>query len=248
MLAKIYLETYDLSRAEVALKHWMRDAPDDAKPYLWRAEIDSRTGKARNVENDYREALRRDPDLAAAQLGLAEELRKAHRTAEALEILSGYLARKPDDPAGYLAAGRNAAEQGDTVAAVDHFKRALSLDPKSSIAYKELAELLLRQGDFSAALGLLDQAVALDPFDISVRHGRGIALARLGRNSEAEVEQAHAARLREELAELLRAQSRLVACAARSRVTTPGHAMDVHSRQGSRWRPVGGGDSAGPSR
>ena len=134
------------------------------------------------MENDYREALRRDPGLGPAPLGLAEELRKAHRTAEALEVLSGYLAEKPDDPAGYLAAGRSAAEQGDAVAAVGHLKRVLSLDPRSSIAYKELAELLTRQGDFSAALGLLDQAVVLDPFDIAIRHGRGIALARLGRN------------------------------------------------------------------
>jgi len=225
VLAKIYLETYDLPRAEVALKHWMRDAQADAKPYLWRAEVDSRTDKASNVENDYREALRRDPGLAAAQLGLAEELRKAHRTAEALEVLSGYLAQKPDDPAGYLAAGRNAAEQGDTVAAVGHLKRALSLDSRNSIAYKELAELLMRQGDFSAALGLMDQAVAVDPFDIAIRHGRGIALGRLGRHSEAEAEQAHAARLRVELDELLRAQSRLV-----------GSPRDLESqRQVMRW-------------
>ncbi len=83
-LAKLYLETYDLTRAGLVLDRWARDFPDDPKPYLWRAEVDSRAGPdPRAVEIDYREALRRDPSLAAARLGLAEELRKAHRNAEA---------------------------------------------------------------------------------------------------------------------------------------------------------------------
>ena len=31
--------------AEDALKRWMNDAPDAAKPYLWQAQIDSRRGQ-----------------------------------------------------------------------------------------------------------------------------------------------------------------------------------------------------------
>ena len=76
-MAKVYLETYDLKRAALALERWTHDFPDDAKPYLWRVQIDSRTGSdPRAVEIDYREALRRDPSLSTARLGLAEELRK----------------------------------------------------------------------------------------------------------------------------------------------------------------------------
>ena len=59
-LAKLYLESYDLTRAEDALKRWMNDAPDAAKPYLWQAQIDSRRGQRENVLIDYRQALKRD--------------------------------------------------------------------------------------------------------------------------------------------------------------------------------------------
>jgi tetratricopeptide (TPR) repeat protein len=83
-LARVYLETFDLVRAALVLDRFAREAPDDPRPHLWRAEIDSRTESAPDaVLNDYREALKRDPDLARARLGLADELRKAHRNAEA---------------------------------------------------------------------------------------------------------------------------------------------------------------------
>jgi tetratricopeptide (TPR) repeat protein len=68
-LAKTYLETYDLEGAAVVLDRWARDFPDDPKPHLWRAEIDRRTGgDGEALQRDYREAIRRDPSLAAGRL------------------------------------------------------------------------------------------------------------------------------------------------------------------------------------
>ena len=49
-LAKAYLETYDLTDAALALDRWARDFPDDPKPYLWRAEVDSQAGTILAVE------------------------------------------------------------------------------------------------------------------------------------------------------------------------------------------------------
>ena len=74
-LAKVYIETYDLTRSAAVLKVWARDFPDDAKPHMWWAEVHARAPDEQSmVENDFREALRRDPSLARARLGLAEEL------------------------------------------------------------------------------------------------------------------------------------------------------------------------------
>src|SRR5262249_7281376 len=83
-LARLYLGPSRLAAACSVLDRWIRDAPDDARPYLLRTEIDSR----REVVPDrliagYRAALQRDRSLDQARLGLADQLRVAHRNAEA---------------------------------------------------------------------------------------------------------------------------------------------------------------------
>jgi tetratricopeptide (TPR) repeat protein len=188
----------------------MRDAPNDPKPHLWRAEIDTRRLDAKATINDYREVLKRDPRSAKAWLGLAEVLRTSHRTAEAAEAFDRYLALRPDDPDGHLGAGRNAAEAGDTTAALRHLRRAAELAPDSAEAHRTTADLLTRRGDFPDALRHLDRARALDPYDLPTRHSRSLVLARLGRQDEANAEQEQAKRLRADLAELSTAQNRLV--------------------------------------
>ena len=176
-LAKTYIETFDLKRAELVLDRWTRDFPADPKPYLWRAEVDGRTaGDPGAVENDYREALRRDASLAKARLGLAEELRRAHRTAEAAQEYEIYLTTHPDDAEAHLGAGRNLMEQGDEKAAAVHLNRAITLDPKNAEPLKELADAASRNNDWAAALVLLDRAIALDSYDVTVRHSRGLTL------------------------------------------------------------------------
>ena len=46
----------------------------------------------------YREALRRDPSLDKARLGLADQLRAIRRHAQAATEYAAYLAHRPDDP------------------------------------------------------------------------------------------------------------------------------------------------------
>ena len=210
-LAKVYIETYDLKRSAVVLKVWARDFPDDPKPHLWWAEVHGRAADQQGmVENDYREALRRDPSLARARLGLAEELRKAHRTAEAVVEYDACLALEPDNAAAHLGAGRNLMEHGDLAAATRHLNRVMALDPKNAEPHKELADAAARRSDWTAALTFLDRAMTLDPYDIAQRYSRGLALARLGRTDEARAEQAAAARLREDLDHLNATRARLV--------------------------------------
>lgn len=202
-LAKTYLETFDLERGAAVIDRWIRESPDDATPYLWRAEIHKRSPdrEKNSLLDDYHEALKRDPSLVDARLGLADELREAHRNAEAAAEYGAYLAVRPDSAAGWLGAGRNLLETGDEPAAIRNLERAMALDPGNPAVPKELAELKIRQGGFAAALPLLDQAIRLDPDDPIARDRRAAALARLGRSDEAGAEQAAAKRVRDDLAQ-----------------------------------------------
>jgi tetratricopeptide (TPR) repeat protein len=210
-LARVYLETYDLDRAATVIERWIREAPDDPQPFLWRTEVDSRTTAHPTAAlNDYREALKRDPTLAKARLGLADELRKAHSNAEAAVEYDAYLALKPDDAAGHLGAGQNRMEMGDETAATRHLERALALDPKNASALIELAEYDLRRAEFARSLAYLDRAIKLDPFDPTIRRRRGLALTRLGRVEEAKIEQAASQRLQTELDHLDEVREHLI--------------------------------------
>jgi tetratricopeptide (TPR) repeat protein len=238
-LAKTYLETYDLPRATEVLDRWSRDFPTDAKPYLWRAEVDGRTASdPAAAENDYREALRRDVSLAGARLGLAEELRKAHRNGEARREYDLYLARVPDNATAHLGAGRNLMELGDERLATEHLNRAIALDGTTAEPLKELSAAATRRGDWTAAITLLDRAIALDPHDVAVHQSRGLVLAHVGRAEEARAEQAAATRLRKELDVLHAARSRLIASPhdRQSQFEIARWMFDHgHDQEGARW-------------
>jgi predicted Zn-dependent protease len=209
-LARILLETGRPRPAAIVLDRWRRDAPGDARPYLWLTEVDRRTsaGPAAAVEH-YRAALQRDPTLDKARLGLAEALRASHRADEARPEYKVYLARHPDDAAGLVGAALNALEAGDLDAADRHLARALELAPANPEALKARAGLDLRRGDARDALQHLDAALRADPFDAEAVYNRGLAQARLGRDGEAKAEQERAGRLKREQAELVKIQRSL---------------------------------------
>jgi tetratricopeptide (TPR) repeat protein len=201
-LARLYLETYDFPHAAEVLTRWADDAPDDARPPLWRASVRRRQGaKPEVVITDFREALRRDPDLAEARLGLADELTKARRHEEAATEYAAYLALKPDHPAGLLGAGKNARGMGDLDEAVRRLNQVLALDPPNAEAHQELAQISRRQGDEAAALRHLDAAIAAKPYNPELRYSRKLSLTRLGRRAEADTEQKAIDRLKADLAQ-----------------------------------------------
>ncbi len=211
-LARVYLQTFQFHAAAAVIDRWIREAPGDAKPYLWRTEVNTRLEKDSSAQiRDYRAALERDPTLDRARLGLADELRLAGRGEEAGPEYGSYIARRPDDPAGHLGAGLVALDRDDQAGAIRHLDRTLELDPANAAALSARAAIAVRRGEDAAALALLDRAVRINPHDVEIRHRRGLCLARLGRHDEARAEQQVAARLREDDQRLNKLQRALVA-------------------------------------
>ena len=190
-LARLYLATFQLSRAAEVLERWRREVPDDARPYLLQTEIDVRSGVSSDVIIDhFRTAIQCDPELDRARLGLAEQLRLNHRNREAVPEYQAYLARKPDDPMGLLGAGLNVLDLGDETEAIILLDRALFLAPRDPVVLGARAVAEMRGNRLSDALAYLDRAIQNDPFDQANRYQRLLVLSRLGRKAEAEAERA----------------------------------------------------------
>ncbi len=196
-LARLYLGSFRLGEAAGILDRWSRQVPGDARPYLLQTEIDSRLKASHEVIiARYRAALERDPSLDRARLGLAEELRICHLNSEAAVEYAHYLAHKPGDPVGYTGAGLNALEMGEVAEAAHLLDQSLALVPHDPMPLAARGEIEQQQGRFEAAIQYFDRALKANPFHLASRYQRMLALARTGKNAEAETERQTIERLK----------------------------------------------------
>jgi Flp pilus assembly protein TadD len=205
-LARVYMMTYRLRQAEGVIRQWIRAAPEDARPYLWLTEFDRRVevDNTEALEEHYRAALARDPDLGQARLGLAETLRSVHRNAEAAREYQEYLARHPDDGAALAGAGRNALELEQQATAIELLDRALAVAPRDLSALKGRAAIDFARGDRAAALERLDRALQVDPFDTEALYSRSRVRSALGDEAGAKKDLEAFKRSKSDQAELLK--------------------------------------------
>jgi Flp pilus assembly protein TadD len=209
-LARVFLQSYKLKPAAQVLERWIRDAPKDPRPYLWYTEVDRRLEADQTVAiAHFRAALKIDPALNKARIGLADALRAAHRPDEAAVEYAAYVSSAPGDPAGHIGAGLNEMQRNNLGSAQRHLDRALELAPNNVAALKERAALDVRLKEFPAALERLDRAAALAPLDTELMYRRAIVLTRLGRTEEAKAVQRQFDRFREDEAQLNKLRERL---------------------------------------
>jgi predicted Zn-dependent protease len=198
-LSRIYLNSFRLAEAARVLDGWARFAPEDARLYLRRNEIDERTtGDPAVLIRNYREALRRDPGLNEARLGLAEKLREASLIDEAQVEFAELLRRDPKNIRGLVGEGGIALLKGDIQTAIHDYQAALELDPKERAALRELGLIDLSAGRVSQALARLKLASELDPFEPEAHYCYSRALRVAGETARAAEEAATTERLKKE--------------------------------------------------
>ncbi len=203
-LARIYLSTYRLALAAEVIEAWRAAAPDDPQPYLWANEIASRSEVDPSVLiQNYRAALDRDPKLAKAQLGLAQQLSKARRFDEADLAYQTHLKLNPGDAAAYVGMGRNAFQQGRIEEAALQFEKALEASPRDAVALRELGQIELRLGRIQKARERLERLAQIEPFDPDAHYSLARVLHLLGDEKRAREEGERSVQLRKEEKEIV---------------------------------------------
>lgn len=198
-LARVYLGTFRLVDAATVIDRWTKDAPEDARPYLWRIEVDGRRDVEPNILlQSYRAAILRDPNLIKARLGLANKLRELRRVEESEAEYEALLAIAPRSIEGLVGAGQNALQKGDIQAAIRYYEVALALDPNEPAALREMAIVDMRQNRPESARDRLATVVGLDPYDPEARYNYSQALRLTGETEKADAEQRINERLKKE--------------------------------------------------
>jgi len=198
-LAKCYFETFQLGRAESVIDRWIRDAPDDPEPLLWKLKLAQKIKAESSVLVEIiQKVLQLDPNSDQAHLALAEIHLQKHRLDEAEQEFAAHMKLKPDASAAYLGLGIIALERGDEEGAVRNLDRAQSFDPRDVRPLLERGKLEVGRDRFESALTFIDRAMSIDAGEPEVHYQRNLVLTRLGRTAEAKAERDTSTRLRDE--------------------------------------------------
>jgi len=153
-------------------------------------ELAKRGDSAGAIEN-YREALKIDPNLPGLHFELAEMLSTQDTPAAHTEAENEYkaaLAVNPSDAQAEVRLGDIAAKANDLDTAREYYSKALQVQPNNADAAVGLAKVYSSMGQAEKAAPLLEHAIQVDPTS-SLAHFRLSGVYRqLGRTADAEHE------------------------------------------------------------
>lgn len=211
-LAKIYLATFRIDAARHTVRRWMKDAPDDARPYILLNEIEERleTDPPSRIAN-FRAALQRDPKLFEARLGLADALLSLHQLDESFQEFERCREARPENAAVWVGLGRIAVARGDLATAKRRLDQALKLAPRNPEALRARSLVALHEQDLAQARSFLERELAVAPHAYESRLNLASVLNKQGFTAEAREQSALAQKDKLKLDALLKVRAALVA-------------------------------------
>ena len=128
-----------------------------------------------SVEN-FRSALRLNPDYFEAHLNLAIALSRLGRPQEAREHFLAAIQIDPRHAGARSGLGTLLAQQGNWTEAIEHLSAAVERNPDNADARKNLGAALLQKGEVAAAVRELSRAVVINPNHADAHSNLGVAL------------------------------------------------------------------------
>jgi tetratricopeptide (TPR) repeat protein len=164
-----------------ALKLTSETPPDT----LLAAEIAESAGDLEIAEQEYRQALRNNPEMSDASAGLAHLLIAEKRYADAQPLVEAALRRDPADPALTAQLATILNTQGKQAEALVLLEKLHKLQPDSHSVTSMLADADFQAGKLDEADALYQQLLAQSPNDPTLLDARGQILIRQERYPDA---------------------------------------------------------------
>jgi len=162
--------------------------PGDARAHYDLGQALERKGQAADAIDEYRIALRDDPNNSMnsavyTDLGLA--LARTGKLDESIESYQKALAANPRDARAHVGLGAAFLQLDRVQDSIEQCRAALEIDPSSSEAHNTLGVDLARTGDLTNAVASLQKAVELKPDSFEFQFNLGRVLAAASNFSEA---------------------------------------------------------------
>jgi Flp pilus assembly protein TadD len=151
--------------------------PNDAQTHLGLGREDLTAGNsAAAAEEEFRQALKLEPQNAEAQLGLAQSLEAQKKPADAAASLANYLAEKPDDAQARMMRASLLASLGQNDEALAELDRLAKNAPETLSALKLRSLIDYREKKYKQTISALQKAEAIAPKDSEIRARMGHVL------------------------------------------------------------------------
>jgi tetratricopeptide (TPR) repeat protein len=165
--------------------------PNSARMHQAMAHELAKRGNTAGAIENYRSALKLDPQLPGIDFELAEMLSTLGTPAGSQEAESEYkaaLLANPRDEQSERRLGDIALQANDLQKAEDYYSRALELQPYDPDANVGLAKVFMSQNDPQKAEVLLRHALELDPTNATAHYRLGTVYRQTGRTADAKRE------------------------------------------------------------
>ncbi|HTQ53010.1 MAG TPA: tetratricopeptide repeat protein [Bryobacteraceae bacterium] len=163
--------------------------PSSYQVHELNAEALETQGKWSEAAAEYREVLKRNPDLPGIHYRIGRLLlsnpKSAAATADARREFEEELKIDPRNAGAEYVLGELARRDGLDQAAIDHFRHAATLDAGFADAFIGLGRTLLADGRTAEAIPALESAVKLNPNSAMAHYELATAYSRSGRKEEA---------------------------------------------------------------
>jgi tetratricopeptide (TPR) repeat protein len=154
-------------------------APESARVRQLMAEALEAQEKRADAEAEYEAALKADPSLVDALLGLGKLKRIRVACDEAIALYQKAEAIRPT-PEGAFGLGTCLAAKRDDERAIEHFRQALARDGRMAVAWVGLGLSLTRLDRTPDAIAALQKAIAIEPGMSEAYYALGQAYRRAG--------------------------------------------------------------------
>jgi tetratricopeptide (TPR) repeat protein len=181
-------ELNQLSEADEALHAARKRAPANATILYALARLETEQQHMPEAERNYKTYLAARPNDATAHYGLGYVYVALLRSDDARREFEASIRLQPQQTESYYQLGQLALNAHRDDEAKSLFERVLARDPNHAGALTGLGELAFRGKDYATAEQLLAHAEKSDPTYTRPHYYRGLSLARLGRNEEAQQE------------------------------------------------------------
>ena len=161
----LYLRKTDDALAEV--NRAVGVAPKDARPWVWKGNVELHRNSAKDAMESYQRAAKLDSSNADAALGIATIYFVTGQSDEAIAAYKTGITRFSGDARFYVACAEMLVESPDSLKLQDQaesmLRQAIKLMPESAEARYLLGQLALQQGRLQEALDELTRSVQSEP-------------------------------------------------------------------------------------
>jgi tetratricopeptide (TPR) repeat protein len=161
------------------LKRGDKESPQAlANAYYNRGNAQSNRGKPKFAVDDYRAAVRLNPDFADAWFNLGNALSSLHDE-RAISAYDEVVRIDPTYEFAFFNRGNAYADKGSLDLAIADYSSVLKLDPLYANAFFNRGNAYLKKGLFAEALADYEMVLRLDPNNAGARQNRAKAQANL---------------------------------------------------------------------